>query len=97
MVPDDPLTDSQPEPDPPFLGREEGGEDLLERLAVNPQTRIPDGNAHRVAGVALNPRRPDGQRAALRHRLNGVEGDVQDDLVDLFLICLLYTSPSPRD
>ncbi len=86
VTPDDALADGESQADPPLLRGEERDEDLLERLAADPLSRVPDGDAHRVAGIAFDPGGPDRQRAALRHRLDGVDGNVQDDLMDLLLV-----------
>jgi len=58
VVPDDPLTDGQPQTYPPLLGCEEWGEDLLQHFTADSLSRVPDEDSHRIAGVAFDPERP---------------------------------------
>ena len=76
------------------LGREEGLEDVRERLAVHPDAAVAHGQedvvahpeADVLAAVALvdpHVRRLDGQLPAHGHRVAGVDHQVHQDLVHL--------------
>src|SRR5512133_2869720 len=93
--PDDPLADREPEPGPLLLGRVEGDEDVLPRLLGDPRARVAEADLDHVPPplplapegqlVPLDAGR-DGEPPAPRHRLVGVEGEVQEDLLQLLRV-----------
>ena len=80
-----------------FLGREERLEHPAERLLVHARARVAHRDHHVLAGdhfgvgggialVEVNVRRLDGQEAAVRHGVAGVDAEIQDCALELVRI-----------
>src|SRR6266568_5086068 len=91
----DALADGEPEPGALLLGGVEGHEDVLARILWNARAAVAEAHLDEIAPprrVAperhLVARQPggDAQLASLRHRLHGVQAEVQEDLTELLRI-----------
>ena len=93
---DDPVDGREAEPSPlaDALGREERLEEVGLGLGVHPHSRVAHGEKHVRAGVdvgllagirlvQLDVRGLDGEPPSLRHGVPRVDGQVQDDLLEL--------------
>ena len=77
---DDPVHGREAEADALVASREERLEDPRERLLVHADARVGDDE---LDGAVVGVARRDRQPAAVRHRVAGVHGEVDDHLLDL--------------
>lgn len=88
VILNDALTDGQAKPDPSLLCCKKGLENIFDILSLHPLSRIPDGQTNRFTGITCYSRRPENQSSAIRHGFNGVVGNIQNHLDQLFSIDL---------
>ena len=86
MILDNLLADGKAKADSPLFGCEEWLENIFHFLFLDSISRIPDGNAYRLAVTDADLRRPENQGPARLHCLHGVECDIQNYLNQLFRV-----------